>query len=273
MFIEDGSTHSRAFQKPLRGEHTSYSQVDTYNRCPRKWAFRYHLKLDSESVSHYLVFGGAIHRTLARIYAKKQLTNEPMAVEEACDHFADDWDQSVEDAGLEIINWEDTDKDALQAKGLGMIEEFAKLPLVLEVVGVEKEFRLDLTDEVTGEVMDKHMLGYIDALVLVDGELVVHEHKTAARKWAQSRIDNDLQASIYQWATGASRVTFNVLMKTVKPRVDCYHTERSEYQMKEAVHVAVSALKAQKAGIFPAKRDWHCRGCEFARQCEDRGAI
>ena len=263
-------------QDVSKREHTSYSQISTYRECPRKWAFRYVYRLERERLAQAMVFGGAIHRTLARIYAKKMLSNQPMTLEEVSDHFVDDWDQAIDDAEI-AIDYGLTDRDSLQAKGLGMLAEFAKLPMGLEVVGVEKEFRADLFDPVTGELMDKQLLGYIDALVMVGGDLVVHEHKTGSRKWQQGRIDHDLQASVYQWATNAKRVTFNVLMKTKEPRVDCYQTTRSKEQLDEALLVMVNALKQQQAGFFEARRvgeyGWHCGRCEFAQQCASRGPI
>jgi len=252
--------------------HTSFSQIDGWLRCPRKWALKYIEKTEAESTSHYLIFGGAVHRTLARIYAKKMLDDAAMGPEEAQEHFVSDWFNYVREA--ENVDYGDSGgPDALEAKGLGMIESFALEPLDVQVVGVEKEFRSDLVDERTGEVMDAELLGYIDAIVLDDGELVVHEHKTAAKKWSQTRLANDMQATIYQWATGASRVQFNVLMKTAKPRVDRWVVERSEDEIKEALHVAVSVLKAQKAGIAFPRRDWHCRGCEFRQACDSRGPL
>ena len=275
MYIAKENTMFTGDSKEPR-PHTSFSQIDTYQQCPRKWAFRYVYKLERERLSHYLIFGSAVHTVLARIYAKKMLSNDSTTPEEAVDFWVDDFDKAI-DAAEMSIDYGKTGYSDLQTLGMGMVEEFASKPLGVIVVGVEKEFRADIIDPATGEVMDKQMLGYLDALVMAGGELVVHEHKTAARKWSDRKIADDLQASIYLWATNASRLTFNVLMKTKMPRVDRHQTSRTEAEIELALQSVVNGLKGQQAGLFEAKRVGpygnHCATCEFSRQCENRGPI
>ena len=60
MYVAKENTMFTGDSKEPR-PHTSFSQIDTYQQCPRKWAFRYVYKLERERLSHYLIFGSAVH--------------------------------------------------------------------------------------------------------------------------------------------------------------------------------------------------------------------
>ncbi len=51
--------------------------------------------------------------------------------------------------------------------------------------GGEDLLSCDVFDIATGELLEKQLIGYLDAVVEHAGKLVVLEHKTAARAWSE----------------------------------------------------------------------------------------
>ena len=55
---------SKIKQSPSKYKHISYSQLSTYNKCPRLWELQYLRNLVPYEPSIYMVFGTAFHETL-----------------------------------------------------------------------------------------------------------------------------------------------------------------------------------------------------------------
>ena len=55
---------SKIKQSPSKYKHISYSQLSTYNKCPRLWELQYLRNIVPYEPSIYMVFGTAFHETL-----------------------------------------------------------------------------------------------------------------------------------------------------------------------------------------------------------------
>ena len=55
---------SKIKQQPSKNKHISYSQLSTYNKCPRLWELQYLRNIVPYEPSIYTVFGTAFHETL-----------------------------------------------------------------------------------------------------------------------------------------------------------------------------------------------------------------
>ena len=55
---------SKIKQSPSKNKHISYSQLSTYNKCPRLWELQYLRNIVPYEPSIYMVFGTAFHETL-----------------------------------------------------------------------------------------------------------------------------------------------------------------------------------------------------------------
>lgn len=135
------------------------------------------------------------------------------------------------------------------------------------VLAVERAVRADIVDPDTGEVLEEQLLAYVDAGVEVGGQLVVLEHKTAARAWSQDQLDFDLQVSLYLALTSADTVRLQVLTKTKVAKFLTYKLRRTEREMTEAVTIVCRVLDAIRAGAYWPSPGWACRECEFRKQC------
>ena len=254
----------------LRAElHVSVSQVRTYLMCPKLYVSRYVLGLEREHRSPNLILGSAVHEALAGFYVAMK-AGESMPVEELVQTFADAFE--TEAVGeVRVLLPEGTEIGDIKDKGVGMLTVFAEKVKVPErVISVEQPFAVDIIDPDSGEVIEEQLVGAIDATVVDDGETVILEHKTSARRWSQVQLDYDLQAGVYLGVTDASLLRFQVLLKTRAPGFVTYDVTRTEEARVEALLVLCRVLDAIRAGIAWPNRGWQCRNCEYRTQCSGR---
>ena len=131
----------------------------------------------------------------------------------------------------------------------------------------------------TGEATELKMVGFID-LLLEDpnGQLVVVDHKTAARAKSQAEVDSDLQMTAYSYLLAANRFVFptapvkgrfDVLRKLKTPKLEYYHTQRTAEDRRRLAKIASGVLSGIEAGVYIPNRSWMCGDCEHAKACAD----
>ena len=254
----------------MRAElHVSVSQVKTWLICPKLYVSRYVLGLEREHRSPNLVLGSAVHEALASFYMSLQ-SGEVMGMDELVVTFSDAWDHSVQ-GEMSLLLPEGKTEGDIKDLGVGLVGVFAlDVSIPDEVVAVEQPFAVDIADPDTGEVLEEQLVGAIDAVVVDEGETVILEHKTSARRWSQDQLDYDLQAGVYLGVTDASLLRFQVLLKTRAPGFVTYDVTRTEEARVEALLVLCRVLDAIRAGIAWPNRGWQCRNCEYRTQCSGR---
>ena len=246
--------------------HCSVSQIKLFQLCPKLYEMRHVLGAKPEHRSANLVLGTAVHTGLAAYYQalKHGVVLADAEVIEAAR-------QSLEEAEKQeppILLEDDETVADLQATAEALVRTFlAGVEVPDEVLAVEAPFFMDITDPVTGECVEEQLTGFYDAVVRFGGDLVVLEHKTAARAWAQDQLDYDLQVSLYQAATDAARVRLQVLCKTKVPKIMVHDLVRSEREQREAVVIVCRVLDAIRAGAFWPAPGWACKSCEYRKQC------
>lgn len=153
------------------------SELRTYRRCPREWRLSYGLGLRPAGADAApLRFGSAVHEGLAALWQGKDIG-------EALDCLA----------GMDEI------EHAQAAAMLCAYADHWRLP-VGQVLAVEKEFRAPLVNPASGCASQTYQLGgKIDALTLLDGRVLLVEHKTTSEDitpgspyWQRLRIDTQI---------------------------------------------------------------------------------
>ena len=246
--------------------HVSVSQVKLYTRCPKLYEMRHVLGAKPEHRSANLVLGTAVHTGLAGYYQALKDGVVP-ADEEVVEAVR----QSLEEAEKQEppILLEDGETLAdLQATAEALTRTFlAGVERPDEVLAVEAPFYSDLIDPESGEIVEEQLVGYLDAVVRFGDDIVVLEHKTAARAWSQDQLDFDLQVSLYQAVTGAAKVRLQVMTKTRVPKLLVHDLVRSEREQREAVVIVCRVLQAIRAGAFWPAPGWACKTCEYRQRC------
>ncbi len=252
-------------------DHVSVSNVTTYLKCPRQWEHRYLLKTPPAHRAGALAFGSAIHAALALFYGKLRRGIVEPCAEELSQTFADRWSLELSGDIPVLLDGGDT-PGSLRDKGADMLQVFLdRSPRPHRVVGVEESFSVELYDPSIGEVLPR-FVGWIDAIVEdVGGRRLILEHKTAARRFSESKLAYDLQATGYSLAAHLmgkqARVVFQVLTKSKNPALDLHEVKRTEQDHLDFQQTVAGVQRAVKAGAFYPVRDWWCQGCQYAGPC------
>lgn len=171
----------------------SYSQIDTFHQCPRKWTYRYidDLRFDEQNI--HLDYGSAVHKGLENAFMElkdsHKLSDEDMlqvVKDLSYDYFYGDTKGELYRFAIEdmkrLINYQ------------GFYEKIKNK----EIVGVEDEFDLKIPTMFCGEEVEINIKGYIDLIYRdSDNKLVVVDHKTSKKKFDKKKRRTNLQIPIY----------------------------------------------------------------------------
>jgi putative RecB family exonuclease len=260
--------------------HISHSQIFTYLACSLKYQFRYVLCKPAERIGLSLPFGSAIHKTLERYY-RAYFQGRIESLDVLQDLFAEVLTQQLsENKGLVVFNKTIPDADSAITMGKEMIRAFHESIHLAgwTVKGIELPLSAQLYTD-TGEATEFKLIGFID-LLLEDpgGELVVVDHKTAARSKSQAEVDSDMQMTAYSYLLAANKYVFptapvkgrfDVLRKLKTPKLEHFHTVRTAADRKRLAKIATGVLAGIEAKVFLPSKGWMCGDCEFAMACKN----
>jgi CRISPR/Cas system-associated exonuclease Cas4 (RecB family) len=269
---------NQSIQSLRTGKHFSASALKTYLTCPKKFAFQYVIGAEPEFRPSALILGKAVHEALAVHHAGLK-DGKPVPASEIQQQFDATFDSHL--AGPIPIHYrENGDADGLRVAGHALVGVYlANSEFRSEILAVEHGWRADLVDPRTGELSDVALVGVFDLVERdEDGQIVIADTKTAAKRWSVSQADLDLQMSVYAEAACQAglvpedtdvHVRLDVLVKLKRePVLERLHTVRGPIQRAIARMIAWDGLKAIESGsAFYRNPGWACDGCQFRRQC------
>lgn len=181
----------------------SYSQLDTFLTCPKRWMYRYLKGYGRNDDTESTQLGTQVHASIEE-YCKLLSEGYEWTIAEAINlvqHNLDKRTIKFKDVDDEIV-----DQHKAMMEGLVTGDgELAKLLVKCDVLAQELEFKLPIKlpfgirDE-KGNVYDEVILnGFID-LVLKDnstGGIIVVDHKTGKSLFKPAKLKTNLQLPIY----------------------------------------------------------------------------
>ena len=177
----------------------SFSRIDTYRTCPRKFRFRYVDRLPTLPSPH-LSFGTSIHAALEAFHDRK--LPDPPSEEELLGFLFDAWDTR----GFEDLPREEQVAHYRHAQQVLRRYHARPRPADRTTAATEAWFEVPFAYEAV-------VVGSIDRVdVDADGDLHVVDYKTNRRARPRSEVAGSLQLALYALAC---RQLFGALPRTV----------------------------------------------------------
>jgi RecB family exonuclease len=230
----------------------SYSRIDTYETCPAKYKFQYEDKLPGRP-SPVLSFGDSLHRSLFHFH------NRPVPVapslEELHEILEAVWLSEGFETEAEERMYFDHGRQILAQYHRDNADSF-RIPAALE-------FRFTI------DVEGVRVSGVIDRMDrLPGGGYEIIDYKTNRRLPPMSRIEQDLQLSIYWlaarevWGIEPERLTLYYLLPGQR-----MSTTRSPEQADELRRRIAVVAERIAAGKFEPRENPLCNWCDFQALC------
>jgi len=242
-------------------DHISWSQINTWQRCPRQWYYRYVMGLKMRP-SGALIEGSCYHTALEVNFKQKVTSKEDLPISDCLDVFSGAWEARVKQE--ESIDWEDEEPGKLKDEGIWLVRTYLETtsPSV-QPVEVEKPY--------------VRMIGSVPAVGVVDltdiKERVI-DHKTSNKMYQQEDVDKDDQITTYAFLKNRAIVgQVHVAVKptkTLPPRIIVMKTFRTDAHIKWWLDMVTGILEQMKTGNAPPRPyGWWCspRFCGYYDMC------
>ena len=268
LALDSGAGANLLRVAPLPGHH-SYSSLDTYDRCPLRYAFRYVYRIpEPDRPAPALAFGSIAHaafEAFTRDRRERAARGDPPPTREDLEReFRARWTPS--DFG------DHTAEEGYQRKVANLLDNFwqGEVSSLSEALSEELDFELTIDPgDGSAPVVINGQIDRIDRLP--SGGIEVVDYKTG-RVSSQKGVDESLQLSIYALACR------DALGLGTPERVTLYFTEsaqrlstvRTDEQLDAARADVLARVAQMRAGEFAATPGDPCRYCDYAAMCPER---
>lgn len=182
----------------------SYSQINNFHSCPRKWRYEYIDQAIGKQHNIFLSYGSAVHYVLENLLNLYKKDIDKKTIELGSD------ENAIIETGLEYIKkeiepFEDEDDTGMlfnmAKKHLGDFKNkkgfYSFLKEKPNIIGIEDNFELAIPTVLNDEEIDINVRGFIDLVYEDENGLVVVDHKTSKKKFDKKKRREDLQLPIY----------------------------------------------------------------------------
>jgi RecB family exonuclease len=235
--------------KPMK---LSYSAISTYELCPAKYRFQYQDRLPT-STSPALSFGDSLHRALYRFHDRP--VPEAPSLEELHEMLEGEW---VGDGYRD-----ESEEATYRQHAHQVLAEYHRDNAPSFRIPAALEFRFRI------EVEGAQISGVIDRMDRIPGggyEII--DYKTNRRLPPKSRVEEDLQLSVYHlaaqeiWGIEPERLTLYYLLPG--ERMSTTRTSADADELRRRIATVAERIAA---GKFEPKQNPLCDWCDFQRQC------
>jgi len=258
--------------------HFSYSQLNTYLICPAKYGHSYVWGTPPETKPVALSFGRAIHKAAETLYRALKDTGEIMPVDQVITTFEMVFDNDIKSTEVELTLKEGETIGSLREQGIELVKLFHKEIRPQKIAGVEVPFSISVPDLLNGGGdLPIKLVGYFDLVERDEqGTYLIAELKTGSQRFSSTRLQFDLQPTVYSFAMSRMRlatsensclVRFDLLLKTKKPAFEHYFVTRNEADHNRLIHLINHILRAIEFRVFYRNTSWACDGCQFKKAC------
>ncbi len=246
----------------------SHSRLENFEKCPRRFQYRYRLGLPPESESIEAFVGKRVHEVLERLYKAGARGIVP-TLEQVMGRYRQLFDDAYDPQKVRIPRIEN---DLRYYRDLGehCLANYYHDHYPFdgdETLGVEERVHFEV-GKLDGEPVQ--LQGFIDRVVRArDGVIEIHDYKTSARAMSQAAVDKDRQLALYQigvserMGRGPFRLVWHFLQRGIT-RTSTRTADQLE-SLREETLDRVSRIRNEKE--WPARTSTLCRWCEYRDGC------
>jgi putative RecB family exonuclease len=235
----------------LESVKLSYSAINTYESCPAKYRYQYEDRVPA-GPSPALSFGDSLHQALFRFHSRPVPVAPPL--EELLETLDDVW---VSDG------FDQADQAAYREHAREVLRRYHADNAADYTIPAALEFGFRI------EVEGVRISGIIDRLDrLPGGGYEIIDYKTNRRLPPRSRVDTDLQLSIYHlaateiWGIEPERLTLYYLLPGQR-----MSTSRGPSDV-DALRRRIAAVAERiEAGLFQPRENALCGWCDYQHLC------
>jgi len=245
----------------------SHSRLSSFEDCPKKFEYRYVLKLkrDTESIEGFV--GKQVHEVLERLYGFTAQGKVP-SLGRVIERFRIWWNERYDPVRVRIVRTENN-ADYYREIGERCLGNYYRRCYPFdgdETIATEEHVLFSLDED------DRYRIqGFIDRVVRSrDGAVEIHDYKTSARVPSQNRLDQDRQLALYQMGL-SGRFGVETPMRLV-----WHYLAPNQVRTSSRTPEQLDALRSDTIGLidriratthFEPKTGPLCRWCEFADVC------
>ena len=248
------------------GDRVSYSQINTYEDCPKKYKYAYVYKIPTKPHAA-LSFGTSVHNTLKDLYTLLQKSNEGLGITEPPNEkdllqlFEKNWVKG----GYESKKHEEKRKK----NGEEIMKEFYKRFFSVD----QNPYRME--QSFTINLPDSSFVGKIDRIDLVEIKndipvVEIIDYKTGKLK-SESDIKKDLQLPLYtmfaEQSLGVKVVKAKYIFVEAEEEVEVDISEKRREKAKENIYEVIKAIREQE--FTPTPGFFKCKYCDYSSICRD----
>jgi len=243
----------------------SYSKINTFKQCPRKFAFVYIEKPRIPKIKPIETFmGEIIHRALRKLY-EDHLFNKILSEEELLSYFEEEWQRSYSPE-VQIIRKQLSVEDYLKTSKESLKKYYQRhYPFnQSQTLGLEHKITVELQKDIL-------LTGIIDRLAKDSrGVYEIHDYKTSRELSPHKSNQENRQLSLYQLAIEANypdakeiKLIWHYLLFDTSITVKNIAPDQNS--LKEEILQEIAVIESTKE--FPTKPSNLCEWCEFQRIC------
>ena len=173
----------------------SHSRLSSFESCPKKFEYRYILKLPSDTESIEAFAGKRVHEVLERLYKAAQEQRVP-SIGRVIERFRALWNDHFDASRLRIARAENG-AEVYRENGERCLKNYYRRHYPFdadETLGLEQRVTFSLDAEGSYRVQ-----GVIDRVARARDEAIeIHDFKTSQRVPRQNELDRDRQLALYQ---------------------------------------------------------------------------
>ena len=264
----------------------SYSSIQSYQKCPAQFQFRYIDRIFKKDEGIEAFMGKRVHETIEHIYDQKKLglkLSYDSIIQYHYSLWEDEWHDRIAIVNKQILPI-DRDKNIPLWKkyasyyfrtGEKCITKYYSMNQPFEDNVYANEYELDfLIDNDT----NYRIKGFIDRLDKDNDESwIIHDYKTGKRAYNQRDADRDMQLGLYQIGLEDKKkdvksvlLAWHFLQQS-KENIMVYskrdRTDLEELAQKIRSVIDEIRLKVKNKDKFTAKKTMLCKWCYYWEEC------